>query len=174
MPNWCYNFITAEFSSRDTYNKFLQSLTEKNWFETFAPLELDCDGNYNYSKANDVWKTKWAVTDVDILNQYDDEMVLELSFESAWSPPTGVYEIMSKKFGIDITGFYNESGCEFFGRCVYSKEKDLDETYEYPDNKEDLIDLRKILGHELDDFMSPDWERLEEEWQNEENEEREE
>jgi hypothetical protein len=172
MPNWCYNFVTAICPSKEIYDKLLQSIIQGKWFETFAPLDSEAsdEDSYDYNKAIEIWKTKWPVNEVDILNQYDEDRVLELSFESAWSPPTGVYNIMAKKFGIDVTAFYNESGCEFFGKCFYSKEEEYDETYEYPNNKEELIELRKILGHELDDFMSSDWERLEEQWETEETE----
>jgi hypothetical protein len=182
MPNWCYNFATVSCPSREIYDKLLKSINDDKWFETFAPLNSDIHHEettnddetiYDYSKAVEIWKTKWPAHEVDIINQYDDDMAMELSFETAWSPPTGVYTIMSKEFGIDITGFYNEPGCEFFGRCIYSKEEEveLDETFHYPNNKEELVELKKLLGHELDDFMSPSWEILEEQWESEESEE---
>jgi hypothetical protein len=80
----------------------LKSISENNWFETFAPLGLENEpeNNWDYNLAIEIWKTKWSARDVEILNQYDDELQLELSFETAWSPPTGVYSIMNKKYNI--------------------------------------------------------------------------
>jgi len=172
MPNWCYNFATITCPTKETYDKLLNSILQNTWFETFAPLNLDpeiYENGWDYHKAIDVWKTKWDVTDVEILNQYDNELLLELSFETAWSPPTGVYSIMSKNYNIDITAFYDEEGCDFFGRCIYSKDKEFDETYEFPTNKKDLEELRKVIGSELDDYMYSTWERLEEEWDDEDD-----
>jgi len=167
MPNWCQNFATVTCPSKEIYDKLLDAIKQNIWFETFAPLNLDpeiYEDGWDYNKAIDVWKTKWSVTDVEILNQDDDELLLELSFETAWSPPTGVYSIMSKNYNIDITAFYDEEGCDFFGRCIYSKDQEFDETYEFPTNKQDLEELRKVMGSELDDYMYSTWERLEEEW----------
>jgi len=168
MPNWCYNHATITCPTKELYNKLLNAIEENIWFETFAPLGLDSkiyENGWEYYKAIDVWKTKWGATDVEILNQYEEELLLELSFETAWSPPTGVYKIMNKNFDINITAFYDDEGCDFFGRCIYSKEQEFDEHYEFPTNKEQLEELRKVIGSELDDYMYSTWERLEEDWE---------
>ena len=170
MTNWCYNFATITCPSKEIYDKLLNAIVKNVWFETFAPLGLDnedYENGWDYNKALAIWKTKWSARDVEILNQYDDELVLELSFETAWRPPTGVYSIMNKSYNIDVTAFYDEEGCDFFGRCIYSKEQEIDESYEFPTNKEDLKELRKVIGSELDDYMYSTWERLEEEWDEE-------
>uniref|UniRef100_A0A6C0D8B0 YubB ferredoxin-like domain-containing protein n=1 Tax=viral metagenome TaxID=1070528 RepID=A0A6C0D8B0_9ZZZZ len=170
MPNWCYNFATINCPSREVYEKFLDSIVLNTWFETFAPLGLDSEkpeGGWDCDKAIEVWKTKWAARDVEILNQYDDDLLLEIRFETAWTPPTGVYSIMNKEHDIEVTAFYNEVGCDFFGRCVYSKEKEIDEFFNHPSNKKELEELRKTISNELDDYMSFTWEELEERWKEE-------
>jgi hypothetical protein len=170
MPNWCYNHATITCPTKEVYNKLLDAISQNLWFKTFAPLNLDPENHENgwdYHKAIEIWKTKWDATDIDILNQYDDELLLELSFETAWSPPTGVYSIMNKNYNFEITAYYDEEGCGFFGRCFYSNEQEFDETYEFPTNKEQLEELKKVIGSELDDYMYSTWERLEEEWQQE-------
>jgi hypothetical protein len=187
MPNWCYNFATVTCPSKEIYDKLLDAIKQNVWFETFAPLDLDpeiYENGWEYYKAIDVWKTKWGATDVQILRQDEDgdeyhdsdgetvnniddrkdSLTLELYFETAWSPPTGVYSIMNKNYGIEVTALYDEKGCDFFGRCIYSKEQEFDETYEFPTNKEELEELRKVIGSELDDYLSSTWEILEEEW----------
>ena len=177
MPNWCYNFATIICPSREIYNNLLNSIIENRWFQTFAPLGEEntiSENSWNYNKAIETWNTKWDATDVEILNQFDDDLILEVTFETAWSPPTKVYSIMNKTFGIEITAFYEESGCEFFGKCIYSKEEELDDAFDFPSDKDDLVELRKIIGSELDDFMSSTWEELEERWNEEEEEEEEE
>jgi hypothetical protein len=168
----------------------LDAIKQNVWFETFAPLDLDpeiYENGWEYYKAIDVWKTKWGATDVQILrqdgnedgdeeidnnnnnnnNDRNDNLTLELYFETAWSPPTGVYSIMNKNYGIEVSALYDEEGCDFFGRCIYSKDQEFDETYEFPNNKEELEELRKVIGSDLDDYLSSTWERLEEEWNEE-------
>jgi hypothetical protein len=189
MPNWCYNFATVTCPSKEIYDKLLNAIIQNVWFETFAPLGLDpeiYENGWDYDKAIDVWKTKWGATDVQVMRQDghgedgDEETIkkadedrknnltLELYFETAWSPPTGVYSIMNKNYGIEVTALYDEEGCDFFGRCIYSKEQEFDETYEFPTSREDLEELRKVIGSELDDYLSSTWERLQEEWDQEE------
>jgi len=190
MPNWCHNFATVTCPTKEIYDKLLNAIRGNVWFETFAPLGLDpeiYENGWEYSKAIDIWKTKWGATDVQILKQdsgnddydkesvndnYDgkDNLTLELYFETAWSPPNGVYSIMNKNYGIEVSALYDEEGCDFFGRCIYSKEQEFDETYEFPTNKEELEELRKVIGSELYDYMSSTWERLEEEWDGENTE----
>jgi len=170
MPNWCYNFAVLTSPSRKVYEQLLKSIEENVWFETFAPLGIDSeifDNSWYYNQAIEIWKTKWAAKDVEILNQNDEDFVLEIRFETAWSPPTGVYSILSKLHGIDVNAFFDEEGCDFFGRCVYSKEQDIDETFQFPCNKKELDELRKILSRGLDEYMSPTWEHLEERWKEE-------
>jgi hypothetical protein len=167
MPNWCYNYATVVCPSKEIYDKLLNAINQNTWFQTFAPLGLENETGWDYNKAIEIWKTKWDANDVQILNQYEDDLLLELSFETAWSPPTGVYDIMNKTFGIDSTAFYSEEGCDFFGKCIYSKETETDETYEFPSNKKELDELRKVIDAELDDFMSSTWEELEERWKEE-------
>lgn len=197
MPNWCQNFATVTCPSKEIYDKLLDAIKQNIWFETFAPLGLDpeiYEDGWEYSKAIETWKTKWGAKDVQVLTQDDYEdvanchdavdeeiynniedrkqkLTLELHFETAWSPPNGVYSIMNKNYGIETVALYDEEGCDFFGRCIYSKEQELDETYEFPTNKEELEELRKVIGSELDDYLSSTWERLEEEWNEEDEEE---
>jgi len=200
MPNWCHNFATLTCPSKEIYDKLLEAIKQNVWFETFAPLGLDpeiYENGWDYYTAIDVWKTKWGATDVQILREDNDDdnnndndideetikeiiddrkrdLTLELYFETAWSPPTGVYSIMNKNYGIEVTALYDEEGCDFFGRCIYSKEQEFDETYEFPTNKEELEELRKVIGRELDDYLSSTWERLEEEWNEEDQDDDEE
>jgi len=167
MPNWCFNHATITCPTKEVYDKLLNSIKENAWFQTFAPLNLDPEiheNGWDYFKANEIWKTKWAATDVDILNQYDDDFLLELSFETAWSPPTGVYSIMKNNFGIETIGMFDEPGCCFFGKCVYLKDCELEEFFDLPSNEEELQELQKNIGSELDEYMYPTWVQLREDW----------
>ena len=163
MPNWCINSATIKCPSKEIYDKLLGSIIEKKWFETFAPLGLDpnqCEDGWDFKTACNVWKTKWDAAEVEITNRDDTEYILDVSFDTAWSPPLGVYEIMSNNFDIETTAYYYELGCSFFGRYIKNKNEEIDESFEIPCSHEELAEIRKIISSELEDFMSPTWEQL--------------
>ena len=171
MPNWCYNSTTLTCPSKDVYDKLLESIKNDTWFQTFAPLDDNKPSDYwNYEEAVDRWHTKWQPSDLEITSEDDVNYIIDLSFDTAWSPPTGVYNIMNKKYSIETTSYYYELGCEYFGRCIYAGEGEMDETFDIPSNKEELTELQKKIGSELNEFMIPTWECLEEQWEDEDAE----
>ena len=169
MPNWCHNYASITCPTKEIYNDLIYSIVHEKWFETFAPLQIDNETDerdWDYHIAINTWGTKWSPSEIEINNTCDENYIIELTFYTAWSPPIGVYKIMNKNFDINIHAFYEESGCEFFGRYCVSKEEEIDDVFDMPSNLEELNELRKIIGSELDDFMS--WENLQEQWEEEE------
>ena len=70
---------------------------------------------YSWRCSN--WGTKWEV-DMQDWHREDNEdgsVTFEFHFDSAWSPPMGVYETISDREGWDIYASYFEGGCAFFG-----------------------------------------------------------
>ena len=60
------------------------------------------------------WGTKWDAGDVDI--EYQDSEILELEFDTAWSPPEGIMEKLREKYPeLSFQCFYDEPGCEAAG-----------------------------------------------------------
>jgi hypothetical protein len=96
-----------------------------------------------------------------------DGVLTDVTFDTAWSPPIGVYRIMNRQFDININAFYEEYGCDFFGRFCISKEEEIYDVFDMPSNLDELTELRKIIGSELDDYMSFTWEHLQEDWEQE-------
>ncbi len=172
MPNWCQNLVSFICPSKEIYDKLLLSLDENEWFQSFAPLGTDIEYNeYENESACEIWGTKWTPRFIEISKEDENDLSIDLSFETAWSPPKGVYLLMNNKYNIDVIAFYNEPNQCFFGKCIYiNKENEkikINEEYDYPCNIKELEDLRNNIeiGSELDDFMLPIWEELEEEWQ---------
>jgi hypothetical protein len=167
MPNWCNNYATFICPTKEIFDKLNHAISTDNWFETFAPLQIDDvtnESGWDAHIAIDMWGTKWTPSNIEINNSYDETYTLEVSFDTAWSPPIGVYKIMNKKFDININAFYEEYGCNFFGRFYLSKEEEIDDVFDMPTDLAELTELRKVIGSELDDYMSFTWEQLQEEW----------
>jgi hypothetical protein len=158
MPNWCFNSATFVCPSKEIYDKLLQSIIDDNWFQTFAPLDFN-DLGIN------VWSTKCPPIDIDIGNKDETKLTIDICFDTAWSPPLNLYSLMNKNYSIETTAFYYELGCEFFGRCMYSGSVEMDESFDIPSNKEELLEIQKQINSELNDFMIPTWECLEEQWE---------
>ena len=67
-----------------------------------------------YHWCIDNWGTKWE-PDINEVG-YEDSEILELVFNTAWSPPQGVVEKMREKYpGLTFQCFYDEPGCEIAG-----------------------------------------------------------
>lgn len=157
MPNWCFNSATFVCPNKEIYDKLLQSIIDDNWFETFAPLGIEND-------SSDKWGTKWTPIDIDIGNKDENKLTIDICFDTAWNPPINFYWLLNNNFSIETTAFYYELGCEFFGRCIYSGSVEMDESFDIPSNKEELVELQKQISDDLNEFMIPTWECLEEQW----------
>ena len=75
---------------------------------------------------NTNWGTKWNLvpnhggdlTSYDVTAQGDGYM--QLVFDTAWSPPNGIYEAIVEKYpDLDINWFYREDGCQMAGWLPY-------------------------------------------------------
>jgi hypothetical protein len=68
-----------------------------------------------YDFCTNRWGTKWDVGGADCDIELDDDgLGFIASFDSAWSPPTGVYEQLVED-GFEVRAYYYESGMGFAG-----------------------------------------------------------
>jgi hypothetical protein len=173
MPNWCSNYVEIRCPNKDIYDKLLESISQNKLFQTFAPLNLDPEiykNDYDHNKAIAIWGTKWEANDVEIISENETDLTVELFFDSAWAPPFGVYKSMKNNFNMEIISMFNEPGCCFFGNCEYNKYVQLEAIYNFPYNEEELQELEKKIGNKLNEYMSPTWTQLMEEWASEDSE----
>ena len=60
------------------------------------------------------WGTKWDACDKSI--DYEDDEILALTFNTAWSPPEGIVEKLREKYPeLTFQCFYDEPGMESAG-----------------------------------------------------------
>ena len=174
MPNWCYNTVTLECPDEILYDKLLESMKNNKWFSTFAPLTsntIDDENNecWDTSEALEKWGTKWEANELEVVHCDVETFIIQISFDSAWSPPTIIYNTMKKDYDINVTAYYYESGMDYFGKYEINNLGEVDDNYNYPSNKKELEELKKNVSPELNDLMECEWERLEEMWEEEEN-----
>ncbi len=141
MPNWCYN--TVELRNEDiTKIDALEAELKKEKPEPLNHLRPNPEGEWDYAWSVDNWGTKWDITPFD-WERYEDNCI-RINFDSAWSPPTALYEFLEQE-GWTVRALYHEPGMCFVGRW----EECFDEYYEY-----DITDRESIedLPQELVDF----------------------
>ena len=149
MPNWCNNTIEIE-GTKEQINAFVSFLDEQNgkeWFSFFKPTppELKEEGWYEWNIEN--WGTKWncdAQDWVKVENPSADESSVTFWFDSAWSPPTALYEFIEATSTLNIKASYNEGGMGFVGEFVDG----VDVCFNY----ECLEDLDSIPEHLVDEW----------------------
>ena len=84
-------------------------------FETHEfPDGKNDDRWYHWNISN--WGTKWDITADSVDVGYEDSEQLELTFDTAWSPPEPICARLREMFeDIHISWFYDEPGMEFAG-----------------------------------------------------------
>jgi hypothetical protein len=174
MPNWCYNTVILRNENTELVDDlekeliFLDEESKKdgeiesgilNYFYQ-RPVEED-ENWYNWNVEN--WGTKWDVTHVTTWER-DDEMSISMSFDTAWGPPTALYDHITEEDNgnWDVFGMYAEPGMSFVGEYTDGFDNFIQYDFEESDWRdsisEDLIDFAG-LDYEYENWL---------EWQEEE------
>jgi hypothetical protein len=125
MPNWCDNLVTLRHSDKTKIDALEQELLKEDprVFNSLRPIPADKEEDwYDWNVSN--WGTKW---DASVHDWGRDDNEIWISFDSAWSPPTTLYEFLLES-GWDVSAYYHEGG---MGYCGKFTTEDGDEYYEY-------------------------------------------
>ena len=175
MPNWCNNTVTVSHEDPAKLYALVEAVNAGKFcnFAIPTPVELtetvagfpgedkreaheaqvarnlEKYGHadwYSFQTSN--WGTKWDVDPYEPV-EYDDVhdgKSVSFGFDSAWAPPTGVYEALEEQ-GYKVKAFYWESGMCFAGKW----EDGFDDYYELSgmNSKE----VAETIDPELDDVM---------------------
>ena len=191
MPNWCSNHITVRGTDPVAIKRLATAFDNGEFCGTVVPMpeelnitsgflgngaeqaELEAKSKanlekfgyanwYDFNVAN--WGTKWEIGgNGDTAEIEDDGLSFSATFESAWSPPTGVCEALVEQ-GFEVTLYYYESGMGFVGKW----EDGFDDYYEF--SGENSTTVRAAIGDELDDMFGISESMAEYEAENEEEE----
>lgn len=118
MPNWCQNGLTLQHDNPEMITRAISAFARGALCNEFAPIPEDKkDNSWDWCIEN--WGTKWDVGGENEIFKIIYPTMVEMSFDSAWTPPMEVYNTMSD-LGFKITGYYYESGNGFCG-CYTSE-----------------------------------------------------
>lgn len=169
MPNWCNNEVRLFHESLRQVKRAADALTEGRFcseflwvpndllpqefpqdkeMEAYRRLEARKEENLKrygfaswYEFCLNKWGTKW-----DVKSEYvnHEGHYLTATFDSAWSPPTGVYYELQRQ-GFTVLAYYYEPGLAFAGKFS----DDGDETFEIG-----TLEDAKNLPEDLDKAMN--------------------
>jgi hypothetical protein len=160
MANHCYNSLTIT-GKPDELKKFVEFIKSENTefdFNKFIPNKVSKDNakeewnnipeeekgqfgkedfeqwwynKYGYGWQVSNWGTKHNAYSASVRPDYDNERV-DITFDTAWSPPNPVYAKMIEKFTeLSFEILYSEEGCAFEGEIEGSNgEITFNESYE--------------------------------------------
>ena len=173
----------------NTFVSFLDEQNGKNWFNFFRPCpqelvdtvsgfvgedkqsvhEAQQKSNIEkyghadwHSWSIDNWGTKWNCDAQDwmkIENPSEDQASVTFWFDSAWSPPTALYEFIESNSEFIVTASYLEEGMSFVGQFSGG----MDECYEFSD----LDSLEEIPEELVDEWNLVELVEQNEEWNDE-------
>lgn len=167
MPNWCDNSVTLRHEDKSKIDALEAEMSKKNeqGHSIACPLNHlrpNPAGEWEYDWSCTNWGTKWDANVIDWDRSGDNE--IRLYFDSAWSPPTVLYEFLVEE-GWEVDAVYYEPGMGYGG--VFTTEGG-DDYYEYdlsdPESIEELpSDLIEFadLRTRAEEYQV---EQLEEQW----------
>ena len=166
MPNWCNNtfkLIGPPQKVNALYKKFKDTNQVLN---TMYPMPEELADSEKYPATGEKrphlqkkygvndwyewcvsnWSTKWDVDAENLEYREEDDGgstvgIIEGWFDSAWSPPIGVYDyFLGHNEDISIQSFYYEGGCDFGG--------------EYFDGSDDMVTPSDYNADQMEDPSS--------------------
>lgn len=170
MPNWCANYLSVSHTDPAELDRVRSAVQEQRLFDTFVPipmslritsghlgdaeeqakLEILQDANQTehgyrdwYDFCVNEWGTKWDASSITV--NTDSDQLIELIFDTAWSPPVAWYDKMVEQ-GFEISAYYYEPGCAFVGHW----DNGADNCYEIPSTS---AEVRESIPDYLDDYF---------------------
>ena len=141
MANHCRNILFASHTDRQRAVALRESFLKDEFFNYFIPRKSpDVDGKWclkYWGCKSEAWHRGSA---------FNSGNLIVLSFDTAWTPPIGVYKSMVAE-GWDLIAYYSEPGCEFCGRFS----NDNDAYFEFTDAAS--ADIRRHLPADIDNIF---------------------
>jgi hypothetical protein len=149
MPNWCSNQVTLT-GPKEKIDQLIVELQKSDDINTpyeilnvLRPRPADQEEDwYSWNVSN--WGTKWDVN----IGGYEiiDENTVSFTFDSAWSPPTALYDFLQEE-GWTVDGYYYEPGIGYCGHY----EDGFDDYYEYGGKSAD--EVAEMIPSDLDEMF---------------------
>lgn len=138
MPNWCDNTLEVTHTDPKMIERLMDAFNDARLCEEFIPSP---NGEWSWDFAVNNWGTKWDVGGDDGYAE-STQTSASMSFQSAWSPPMGLYPVL-ESLGFTVKAMYYEPGMAFAG--VY--QDGHDECYPLDGTSDEV---RNLIPEDLD------------------------
>lgn len=117
MPNYCWNTVTITGDKKTIKSlvKIFDSYENYEYFNDFCNAFLKKSKEVTDKLEYYHYGTKWWDFHV---SHEENGTVIDITGDSAWSPPLRLLEELSLKYNLEISGEYNEPGMNFAGKYV--------------------------------------------------------
>lgn len=129
MPNWCMNSVTLRHEDPNVIREMVKKLEVMEEHYLFRTL----DPTWEYREAHEV---DWSVD--------SDYSQIDLNFDSAWSPPTELYETLEDQ-GWRVWATYYEPGLAFAGIYEDGDNNQYDDIFEITEEDIDSDEMLKEI-----------------------------
>ena len=170
MPNWCQNVTTLSHTDPEMIKRVEAAINRGELLSEFVPIPQELHivagsvsdpaeqvalktkqeanfANLGYKDWYDFccgeWGTKWDV-DAGVINSTDN--AIDISFDTAWSPPIAWYEKMTA-LGFEVDAYYYESGMGYCGHW-------FDGYDDYHDVGSNSEETKNSIPSDIDDMFS--------------------
>jgi len=108
MPNWCENIVRIS-GDKEEIARFRRETDDMD-FKKILPYE----GEWDYEWCCKNWGTKWEI-DIEDKSIESGDGFVQYEFNTAWSPPEGIFRAIKNKYMLDVSWFYHEPLMEIAG-----------------------------------------------------------
>ncbi|AGC01888.1 hypothetical protein H012_gp575 [Acanthamoeba polyphaga moumouvirus] len=154
MPNHVANYIIIKGNS-DILDEFWKKSTMKSknnsngqfCYDNLYPVPKGVNG---YFWCIDNWGNKWGCYDV-VEKKIDIENgVIELYYQTAWSPSEPFWTKISKKYNLEVTNYFHDEGSCFCGYHIYQNGivSSREEYVKFDSQKDIFIRYANICGRD--------------------------
>lgn len=141
MPNWCENSVVIKHDDTDKIKRVEKAFNEGRLCSEFIPLP-EGSGAIDQTEA---WGTKWDIEPSAGKARARGNTV-SLYFNSAWSPPTGLYDKLVEE-GYKVDALYFEGGMGFYGRYLNGEDEcaEFSSSKDIPDWIDEAFNVRESM-----------------------------
>ena len=156
MANYCYNFVQIKSNNKEviqelndlfsTYNDHNGTFTA--WGDTFFKKFKDfkCKDDEPFYE----YGTKWWDFDQEYYEHNNEEFLLVIKGDSAWSPPSKLIQLIAKYYNVNCTLEYSEPGCDFAGESEWNGQELISN---YETSYHDFIYDKEGIHYLLNEFI---------------------
>jgi len=124
MPNWASNSVTITSTNPET----LEAINDACQKGEFLKFCQDYD-EWDYGAFVEAYGTKWEPNIIDVSIDNDTQQIL-IIMDTAWSPPTGAYDLLLERDDIEeVSAYFSEPGMDFVGVYYNGSEESMEISY---------------------------------------------